>query len=72
MVVQFHVVPTHERHLLFSSDPRLAARSSAPMEDGQLEAINRVLAVHGEAVDELIPIKLAVGFGTASPVIGVA
>ena len=73
MVLSIHDVPPYERHLLFSTDPRLAAHAARlSAEEDELAAVDRSLAIHGEAVDELIAIPVCNGLGTGRPAVGVA
>lgn len=73
MVISIHDVPAYERHLLFSSDPMLSSGpTSLPAEEDELAPVNRSLAIHGERVDELIPLPVCGGFAPGRPVVGVA
>ena len=73
MVLSIHDVPPYERHLLFSTDPRLSlGPAPLPAEEDELAPVNRSLAIHGECVDELIPLPVAGGFAPGRPIVGVA
>lgn len=73
MIISINDVPPYERHFLFSTDPRLSANTEPlPVEEDELAPVNRSLAIHGEFVDELIPLPVCGGFAPGRPVVGVA
>ncbi len=54
MFIRIQDVPRYERHLLFCSHPAVMTSRRPTLElADELIAINRSLAIHGEAVDDL-------------------
>ncbi|OQY96068.1 MAG: hypothetical protein B6D36_19785 [Planctomycetes bacterium UTPLA1] len=63
ILVPLRDVPRRERHLLFCSDPEVRGGRPASSTITGLDAINRTLAAHGEAVDAMWPTSpFGVGF----------
>lgn len=73
MLIRLSEIPRRERHLLYSSDPRLDGRPRRRRRRFRHRAaINRSLATVGEQVDLLMPIPVAAGLNAAGDAMGLA